>query len=427
MQFSWAADLPVCPLSEVYGNGQTMTSAAHGKRSDTRNDVVVSSFNSPFTGGFTFVELMIAIVISGILVTVAMKSMFSMYGTVKTEETKQEMESLAYAIAGNPPAVNNGVRSDFGYVGDVGSLPPNLDALYANPGAYTTWKGPYVANRFTQTTDDYKRDAWGTIYVYTGGLTLKSTGGGDMIRQIAGSTSELLLNTVSGSLYDIDGTPPGLIYKDSLVVTLVYPNGVGGLRTRTAAVDAAGYFNFDSIPIGNQDFKIVYRPMNDTIARLVSVAPHSTVSATSRFGYDYWHSATVSAGLLTFVNVSDTNSGSNCENVSFWVTNTGGSSVTITSITVSWTGTTAYYKTIIWGSTTVFDLGGSPRGVSGTTYNLSTSQTLSAGASVKISVNDFRESNTTVGGNKRDMQEVPFTITFSNGSILTFETRELCN
>ena len=377
--------------------------------------------------GFTLIEMVIVIVISGILITVALKSLSSIHTSSKTEETKQEMESLAYAVVGNPSVSNNGTRTDFGYVGDVGALPANLDALYQNPGGYSTWKGPYVANRFEQMTDDYKRDAWGNLYTYSGGLTISSIGGGTMIHQLAPAASDLLYNSVTGTICDIDGTPPGLTYRDSLSVVLVYPNGAGGLRTRTAVVDAAGYFSFDSIPIGNQDLKIIYRPQSDTVPRIVSVTPHSAITVACRFSDDFWYDAPVSSGALTFVNASDTNSGSNCENLSFGVTNSGGSSVTITSITVSWTGTTAYYKTIIWGPTTIFDLGGSPRGVSGTTYTLSTSQTLSAGASVRISVTDFRQNNTNGGGGKKDMQGTPFTIAFSDGSVLSFVTREFCN
>ncbi|MEA2031894.1 MAG: type II secretion system protein, partial [candidate division Zixibacteria bacterium] len=93
---------------------------------------------------------MLVIIIIGILSTVALRSVNTITDTAKIEETKQELEALSFAIAGNPDIQNNGIRTDFGYVGDVGSLPPNLDALFSNPGSYATWNGPYIGNRFTQ-------------------------------------------------------------------------------------------------------------------------------------------------------------------------------------------------------------------------------------------------------------------------------------
>ena len=97
--------------------------------------------------GFTLIEVVIVILIAGIIASVALRSAVTISDTARTEETKQELESLAIAIIGNTKLENNGVRSDFGYVGDVGAMPPNLDALKSNPGSYSTWKGPYIDRR----------------------------------------------------------------------------------------------------------------------------------------------------------------------------------------------------------------------------------------------------------------------------------------
>ena len=91
--------------------------------------------------GYTLIELVIVIIILGIITTVAMRSIKDTNQTARIEETKKELEQLAIAIAGNPDLISGGQRTDFGYVGDIGALPPNLDALVQNPGGYTTWKG----------------------------------------------------------------------------------------------------------------------------------------------------------------------------------------------------------------------------------------------------------------------------------------------
>ena len=66
----------------------------------------------------------------------------------RTETTIARMDMLARAIAGDPNLISGGVRSDFGYVGDVGALPSNLDQLVTNPG-YSTWGGPYVRDEYS--------------------------------------------------------------------------------------------------------------------------------------------------------------------------------------------------------------------------------------------------------------------------------------
>jgi prepilin-type N-terminal cleavage/methylation domain-containing protein len=157
--------------------------------------------------GFTLIEVIIVVVIAGILVTVALRSAGMIANTARTEETKQELEALATAMIGNPELENNGVRSDFGYVGDVGAMPPNLDALYSNPGSYATWRGPYIDNEFTQKTDDYKKDAWDAAYAY-GGVNITSHGSGsDIVRTLGKSTDDFTLNQVKGIVLDLDGTP----------------------------------------------------------------------------------------------------------------------------------------------------------------------------------------------------------------------------
>jgi len=226
--------------------------------------------------GFTLIEVIIVIVIAAILATVAMRSAFFISKTAKEEETKQELEVLQFAIVGNPLLYNDNTRSDFGYVGDVGSMPANLDALFFNPGGYATWNGPYIKRRFEQDPDGYKQDAWGAAYTY-GGNSITSTGSGsNIVRELGTSINDFLINGVEGVVLDLDGTPPGIIFRDSIIVRLTYPNGIGGYSSVTTVPDIGGFFSFGSVPIGNHDIEIVYGPIADTLKRFVSILPKSS-------------------------------------------------------------------------------------------------------------------------------------------------------
>ncbi len=367
-------------------------------------------------GGFTLIEMVIVLVIAGILLTVAMRAGVTISQSGKVEETKKGMQDIEFAVCGNPTLENNGVRSDFGYVGDVGSLPPNLDALYSNPGSYGTWNGPYVKRRFQQDVTGFEQDAWGVNYQYSGGVGVTSTGSGsNIVRSFANSTADLLYNKVSGTITDRDGLPPGPTYKDSLSVRLTVPNGAGSLVTMSKHPDPSGYFLFDSIPIGNHDLQGIYTPTNDTLNAYVTVTPASTSFNPYRFSYSIWGTSAIGA-----VNGSDSVYGSPpCTDVSFWIVNNSGKSKTISSVTVSWGSPTSYYAQIYWGATQVFNLGGSPRGVSGTNYAFSAPQTIASGQKVRIQVLDFRANNTSGGGSPAAMSTSTITFVFSDGSSFT--------
>jgi len=238
--------------------------------------------------GFTLVELVLVILVIGIIGSVALRTVQPALEQAREDATFREMLAIEYAIIGNPGLVSNGVRSDYGYVGDIGALPPSLDALVSNPG-YATWSGPYIMNNFAENTEDYKKDSWGDDYTYPGGVTISSNGGGSPItRQIAGNAAEVMSNTVNGNIYDGLGNAPG-DSASRVTITIEYPDGSGSVTSSSVNPDAAGFFEFAGIvPIGNQLVTAVYSVTGDSTAVYASVVPRSTVYCEMKFPGGYW-------------------------------------------------------------------------------------------------------------------------------------------
>jgi prepilin-type N-terminal cleavage/methylation domain-containing protein len=362
---------------------------------------------------FTFLEMLMVIVIIGILSAVALRVIDNALDRGRFEATVKEMDQLVEAMVGNPDLYSGGVRTDFGYFGDVGSLPPNLDALASNPG-YGTWNGPYISRDFTQDPNGFKIDAWGNSYSYQG-LTITSSGGGSTItRRIADSQSDLTSNTVRGVVLDGVGNPPGT-EASNVTVRITFPNGSGSMTTRATSPNASGSYGFlNQIPIGNQEVNAVYSTTSDTATLFISVLPGSETIANLRLPGNLWSAAGGGGGLTLVAGSATTKNGG--RDIEFRVENNSGSDISITSIKAVY-ATSAWYEQVKIAGSTVFN-NNNPRGGSGDTQTFS-SIIISNGSNVKVEYKKFKDAQSGPAMNV-DMSGTSFTITFSDGSVVTF-------
>jgi prepilin-type N-terminal cleavage/methylation domain-containing protein len=233
--------------------------------------------------GFTLVELVIVIVILGILASVATREMTSTIDNSRYDATLREMEQLARAIRGNPESWSEGARADFGYVGDIGAFPPNLDALVTNPGL-STWAGPYVERG--SASDDFKKDGWGTAYSLIGTIIRSTGSGANLDKEVVSATSWLTSNSLTGSIVDANNNTPGSVYKDSLRVLVSYPDGSGGTATASIVPSAKGNFTVENLPIGNRQLRVVWIPDNDTMSWSMAIYPNKSAHLSVVFPSD---------------------------------------------------------------------------------------------------------------------------------------------
>ena len=223
--------------------------------------------------GFTLIELVMVIVLIGILAAGAVLMVGSIIESQKTDATLKEMQALVNAMTGDPDLKEGGIRSSFGYAGDMGPLPPTsgtcpacglielviqsgrpawaVDAQLSGTGY--GWRGPYIDAK----QDDSGRylallDGWGNYYSYnaaTGQITSYGpdgvSGGGDDI--VWPGSALVSTGTVTGRVTDRNGNS---VIANNVTVTYPNPASPGNSTTATNATDANGVFTLNSIPIG---------------------------------------------------------------------------------------------------------------------------------------------------------------------------------
>ena len=114
--------------------------------------------------GFTLIEIIVTMAILSILAGALVPMVYRVWESNEIAVTRGRMAELKIAIAGEPNLYQQGVRSHYGFVGDIGTLPDNLDELISDSGVWPGWNGPYLSGGFDAVA--FKEDAWGRPIAY---------------------------------------------------------------------------------------------------------------------------------------------------------------------------------------------------------------------------------------------------------------------
>ncbi len=224
--------------------------------------------------GFTLLEIIIVLAIMAILAGIAVPIAYRQIASSRQEATRKEMVNLKRAMIGDERKIQDGERSDFGYLGDWGGLPDGLDAL-AEPQsprwhydrvrkAGAGWNGPYISQDFSNGKEDYRLDAWNNPYIYSNRnyvnkdgelVDAKIVSWGPDGRQGGGDdlTIDILWRETHSKVFGYIKDKKGK-YLPGITVTIYFP-GNGRLMELTRKTDKNGYYEMDNIPFGMRSIR----------------------------------------------------------------------------------------------------------------------------------------------------------------------------
>ncbi len=209
--------------------------------------------------GFTLLEVVFVVMILAIIGTMTVSALKDSDRGKRFEETRAKMEMLRIAILGDPDKrESGGSRSNFGYHGDMGTVPLALNMLtipqvpawtfVGSLGIGAGWRGPYAKVDFP---DPYsiQTDAWGNAFVYS--TTSITSFGSDGAAGGSSFASDLVVNIdtslrrsrVWGVVAD------GTTRLSGQNVRLHFPLA-GAIANSNITTDTNGFFSFTNVPFG---------------------------------------------------------------------------------------------------------------------------------------------------------------------------------
>ncbi|MBI3076008.1 MAG: hypothetical protein HYY85_03315 [Deltaproteobacteria bacterium] len=380
--------------------------------------------------GLTLVALVAMLVFATLPLLIVVPFAYQLMEGERELTVQEKYQILKTAIVGNPRLLIQTGRIDFGYAGNMGGPPSQLDQLWVKDSqpdfVFNTtkkvgagWLGPYPLLPITEHLDSLKEDEYGRAFEYTTIEYVRASDGQTVsvrVRSLgpdgaAGTSDDTQLEILKGEIFStvtgkvVDQGGNGML---GATVTLNLPvNGI--LGTQTTTTDTNGTYTFSNVSFG---------------LRSLTVDPKLSYAVGS---------AKVTGG----------------NNLAFKVTNFGANDIAITSIKATYTTSPAsFYERVKVGPTTVFnwtDTIPNTRKGSGETVTFSAitvkgsgkpsksvilridSDTVTAsnlvvkgvGGTIQISYDSFKNAATGSASNVT-ITNVQFTIEFSDGSRVTF-------
>lgn len=317
--------------------------------------------------GFTLIQLVVVLIGMALLASMALQIVVGTVEKSRENDARSEMKSIVEGILGNPQLRSEEWRIDYGYVGDVGSLPNSLDNLISSNAC--GWNGPYIDINFQEAPDDWKTDPWGTEYVYDkANMLLKSTGGPKEIDvKIAKSQDYILNNKYSVRIKNFNGTP----FTSSQGAVYAVVNPCTNIAFQYLS-DEEGVWTVSGVPQGQRDFFIVTG--GDTSFYAVNVEPGRPVPFKEYTIYPEF-------GVIEYVGGSAALSGTDNHQLAFSVQNVGEPTFYINRLKISWQENsnqcwgefTPYLERVVANSDTIWSYtgdGGGQRAESGMSFGI---------------------------------------------------------